>query len=253
MRSPYVRNGLAAALAILFSFPLAAAPPQNASALFADLCSSCHTIGGGDLAGPDLAAASKLPPSDLRAAIDRMEANARALTPEEKEALIALLRRADAKDIVANAAQPLAPPSVLAHASPEAGRHLFFGQRALANGGAPCFACHTVSGRGGNLARDLTQVHLRMPENAVVSAMQQPPFPMMKASYVKHPVTEQEAAHISAFLKQAGAAPLAQGDGRIVPQIAATLASVFLGVLALYFGRRHDSVRARLLRDSRGR
>ena len=175
-------------LGVLLLVP-ATAFAATGAALFNDKCSVCHTIGGGDGAGPDLVKAKTLGPDKLRAAIDRMQANAGPMTPADVDALAVFLSGGGA----AAAPKPQLPRGVAAN-----GRHLFFGDRRLANGGTPCFACHAVEGRGGNLAKDLTNAKAN-----VAAVATQPPFPMMKAAYAQHPVTDAEALDLAAFVSEA--------------------------------------------------
>ena len=46
--------GAAVLLGLLTGQYLAASPVQSGSTVFGEKCASCHTIGGGDLVGPDL-------------------------------------------------------------------------------------------------------------------------------------------------------------------------------------------------------
>jgi hypothetical protein len=81
-----------------------------------------------------------------------------------------------------------------------AGEALFFGRAPLRNGGLSCVACHAVQGRGGNLASDLTAAFDTMGELPLVSAIETAGFPLMEPHYRRHPITKQEAMHITHFL-----------------------------------------------------
>ena len=175
-------------LGVLLLVP-AAGFAASGAALFNEKCSICHTIGGGDSAGPDLVKAKTLKPDALRAAVNRMQANVGPMTPADVDALAAFLSAGGA----AAAPKPQPPRGVAAN-----GRHLFFGDRPLASGGSPCFACHAIEGRGGNLAKDLTNAKAN-----VAAIATRPPFPMMKAAYARHPVTDAEALDLAAFVGEA--------------------------------------------------
>ena len=230
-----------AIIAIVVTIPclLGAAPTSPAAKLFADSCSSCHTIGGGDLAGPDLAVVATWKTVDLRTAVKRMEENAGALTAEQIDALVALLQAPDSKAQLAALTKPQEPEIPLEQkaASAETGRHLFFGEQAFENRGTPCFACHTAGGRGGNLAADLTATVAKRGDAVVLSAAQQPGFPLMKAAYGAHPITKQEAYHLAAFLKS----PPQDGERPgVVHAMASGLAAiVFVAVGFAFRSRRH--------------
>ncbi|MFA6954938.1 MAG: hypothetical protein WC538_03605 [Thermoanaerobaculia bacterium] len=135
------------------------------------------------------------------------------------------------------------------------GRLLFFGEQPLVNGGSPCFACHAAGARGGNLAADLTSVQARLGPGTLVAATVKPPFPMMKAAYAKHPVAEEEALDLAAFLtsfakgKQQPAQPL---PARSLPLNLGALAfaAVIFAAVTLLFRSRRAGVRSRLVRNS---
>lgn len=107
------------------------------------------------------------------------------------------------------ASTPAPAPAPKAQGEAGRGRALFLGQRSLQNGGAPCAACHTVTGLGalggGSLGRDLTDAARRFGGEAGLKALlQNPAFPVMRAAYKDKPLTPEEAAALAAFLAQAG-------------------------------------------------
>jgi mono/diheme cytochrome c family protein len=179
----------AVVLASVFLLSAAAGQAATGAALFNERCLPCHTIGGGNQAGPDLVAAKRLARVDLRAAVGRMQINVGPLSAADIDALAVFL---------ASAAPPgAAPKPALPRGVAANGRRLFFGDKALANGGSPCFACHAVDGRGGNLAADLTKAKAN-----VAAVATQPPFPMMKAAYGRHAVTEAEALDLAGIRRR---------------------------------------------------
>lgn len=222
--------------------------------LYLENCSGCHTIGEGDLAGPDLLPTTKWPRADLRAAVQQMEANAGPMTAEQIDAITDLLRAPDLKARLY--AATMQQTSTRPRGSAATGERLYFGKEKLANGGSPCFACHAARGRGGSLAVDLTTVHARMGESALLSATEQPGFPLMRAVYGKRPVTAQEASHLAAFLETtaAGVPPStklpAEGVGAVHGAAGGIAVAVF-GAVAFIFRARRAGVRERMVRDSR--
>ncbi len=147
-------------------------------------------------------------------------------------------------------AMALASPGALAAEAgdPRIGEDLYVGARALANGGAPCLACHGVAGSG--LARaasfgpDLTTAHATFGADTLAGALEEVAFPSMEPIYAKRPITPAERAHLVAFLAQASTmAPPALGAG-FVAGVAAAAGIFLLFVLAV--GRR----RARRARPS---
>ncbi|HEX9161615.1 MAG TPA: hypothetical protein VF980_07895 [Thermoanaerobaculia bacterium] len=240
-------------LALLLTRPAAAQKTPDAAKTFNDLCSACHSIGGGALAGPDLINAAKHSHDDLQKALKRMEENVGPLDSKQTDALIRLLQSPDAKQQIAAAANPPAiaiPPEQKA-ASAMTGQRLFYGEQAFANGGTPCFACHAVGGRGGSLAADLTGIHSHRGEAVLLATTQQPPFPLMKAIYGTHAVTAQEAWHLLAFLQQAEKGAPAQPEGTAARDgIAAGVTLVVLSGVAVMFRSRRAGARARMVQQS---
>jgi hypothetical protein len=244
----------AAVVVILFlSIPCVAqggAGADRGAQLFAEKCSPCHSVGGGDLAGPDLIRAARLSPTDVRAAVQRMQDNVGSLPAGDVDALVALLKSPRIRQLTGSA-----PPAVeeVERGSSKTGRRLFYGDARLANGGSPCFACHAVGGRGGSLAVDLTLAHTRMTRSAVVSATAQPAFPLMKAAYARHAITEQESFDLAAFLKESGAAakpgPQPKERAGIVQGAAAGAAAVVLAGVGLILRTRRAGVRSRMVRE----
>ena len=237
-----------ALFAIAILFVAAASPAQTGAArLFNDACASCHTVGGGELAGPDLAGVAHWPVPELRNAVKRMQDNAGALTTQQIDELVALLQARDVKAQLAGGSAPVPileiPPEERA-ASAETGRRLFFGEEVFANHGTPCFACHTVAGRGGNLAVDLTQIHAKRGDAAVLIAAQQPPFPLMKAAYSNHTVTKQEAYHLLAFLKQPPPSQRAPDRAGVVHAAAGGLAALVFVVVGISAHRKRGGAPA---------
>lgn len=213
-----------------------------AEQLYNDSCAGCHTIGGGEGVGPDLLPSTKWSHADLEVAIKRMEDNVGPLTDEQVDGLIAFLKGPQA--------QPVPEPP---KGSPDTGRKLFFGEQKLANGGSPCFACHAVAGRGGNLAIDLTAVHKRRNATVLMAATAKPGFPMMKAAYARTPVTEEEARDLLAFFEASANAPARTERVTPVRVGAVSFAGVMLGAVALVSRSRKAGVRKRLIEANRKR
>jgi hypothetical protein len=85
------------------------------------------------------------------------------------------------------------------------GRLLFSGERRLENRGPACISCHHVKNDrligGGLLAKDLTDAFTRLNENGIKAMVSNPPFPAMRKAYNNHPINNDEAFLITAFLK----------------------------------------------------
>ncbi len=177
---------------------------NSAEKKFLTSCAGCHTIGGGNLNGPELSASAKWPMLELKNAIKRMEKNSGALTDEDIQALADLIRDPQAIQRIqveeAKIAQMFAakmdPPSA------EIGRALFEGRKPLKNGGLACSACHMMGSGGEILGPDLFQIHSKMGEVALASAIEKSSFKIMNATYRLYPITKQEALHMARYLSQ---------------------------------------------------
>jgi len=248
-----------------------AAQPAQESDPVADFylarCAGCHTVGGGELAGPDLQPATQWPAGDLSLAVERMEKNVGELSAEQVEDLVAFLHddRLQQRIAAARERQVQEMAATLQPPSARKGRALFHGTDPLTNGGLPCAACHRVGDRGGTLAADLTDAATRLGESALLSAAgESPGFPLMKAAYQDRPVVRQETVHLVAYLQQvaqedeesgeAGSAAVVSGApvgtwGTVIA------AFVLLSVSALTLRRRDvpRGVRAKLVEEARRR
>jgi len=134
------------------------------------------------------------------------------------------------------------------------GRKLFSGISRLENGGPSCISCHNVRNdsiiSGGSLAKDLTDSFNRLGKDGVSSVIIGLPFPQMKMSYTEHPVTEEEAFKIAAFLKDTGEQYYYQGVTSYQNTLLAwgvAGAVVLMGVFPLFWHKRKkESVNKRI-------
>ena len=224
-------------------------PPDRAAATFRQKCAGCHSIGQGQLVGPDLTIARTRTEQVNIANIKRMEDRTGPLTDAEVNELAKLLQDPKAparitaqEKLAAQAAQKeLAPPSAAR------GRQLFEGSLRLRNGGMACAHCHRVNGRGGTIAKDLTDVAARLGADVLPTAIAGANFPVMKDAFKAHPITPQEAADLTAYLTSLPAAS-ARNPEDAVPWLALAGALVMLGILAASYRNRNNGVRAKLRR-----
>ncbi len=88
---------------------------------------------------------------------------------------------------------------------PEAGRRYFFGQRPFANNGPACGKCHSVKGAGAGSAPELGMFCNDPANCGLIEAgwINSSTDPKMQKSYGANPVTDDEAAHLRAFLEKA--------------------------------------------------
>ncbi|MCC6145512.1 MAG: hypothetical protein IT368_17025 [Candidatus Hydrogenedentes bacterium] len=223
--------------------------------MFARKCIGCHTIGGGALSGPDLKPVSNWPRPDLEAAIARMEKNVGPLGEQDVDVLADFLLKPDAAELLKQEQDRVAMQQAaqLAPPSPEEGRALFRGNKHFTNGGVACNACHDAGGYGGNLAVLLTDAATRLGKASIMSTIENPGFPIMRAIYANHPITKQEATHVFAYLESLAQQPMQQAS--TIPMHAIGLAgaiAAMIGVGALY-RKRPAGTRARLVANSRSR
>ena len=191
-------------------------------------CTACHTIGKGDLVGPDLKGVTEQRPHDWLekwiAAPDKVIASkdeyavnllhkyhdvqmpSLGLSPTEVDNILAFLASPGAATAAAAAPAPQAANAP--KGNPEIGKDLFTGVVRFANGGPPCMACHSVSGigalGGGQLGPDLTEVVKRYGGASAVDAfIAGTPTPTMKAVWGQRPLTAEDRANVVSFLGQA--------------------------------------------------
>ena len=221
---------------------------DDAARMFLQKCAGCHTVGRGKLSGPDLNDSATWPVPDLSRAIKSMEPKVGPLPDDAVATLADLLKDPKVKERIKaeEGRVAAAPAAAFDPPSAELGAALFSGREPLANGGSACVACHVVNGRGGTLGPDLTAVFAKLGEAPLVSACEKANFKIMSSTYRDHPVTRQEALHLTEFFAVAAASPPAADPP--VAGYGAAAALVGLGILALVYRKRAFGVRRNLLR-----
>lgn len=203
---------------------------------FINTCAGCHSLSGARLNGPELSPVAAWPDDQLRVAIKRMEKHVGPLAEGDVTALAELLRDPEVRHrlkveearIQSQFTARLEPPSALV------GERLFTGQTALEAGGLACNTCHAVGGRGGSLGPDLTDSHARMGELPLISSIEKASFKLMAPHYRSHPISRQEALHLTAYLAAQDPAAPTTIPASFVPLGAGGALAGFIG-LALYF------------------
>ena len=262
-------------LAVLFVASTALAWQAAPAAYFEQSCSSCHTIGGGPSVGPDLKNVTqrasrhwlvefirdpdaKIAAKDPYAAKIVAEAQGTVMTgspdvtEEFGEALLEYIDQQSGAPAASGA------PAVAGDAA--RGRELFLGRRRLSNGAAPCIACHESSGlllAGGRLGPDLSAAHQKLGgDRGLATWLHTPPTRMMSAIFRSAPLTAEEAADVTAFLRTSteSSSRLSQAPVRRVQTIG--LAGSFLAFLiagVIWRGRiATHGVRRQVLRKGGG-
>ncbi|HLA97722.1 MAG TPA: cytochrome c [Anaerolineales bacterium] len=265
------------ALSMLAGFTTAAlAQPaaQDASqgeTLFKEKCIVCHTIGGGNLVGPDLDGVTERrevqwlaewirAPDMMLAAGDPIAAQMLAdfnnipmpnlkLSEAQVAALIAYLESAQGTTVTM-------AEQALPSGDPDEGWALFTGARRLENGGPACMSCHSIAGLGalggGALGPDLTFAYNNYGgDNGLALYLESLPTVTMNAVWARQPLTAQEQDDLRAFLKEASVLQRpAQAVWRLVGLSTAGMA-IFLVLAQIYWRKRLVAVRKPLVSRSR--
>jgi mono/diheme cytochrome c family protein len=252
---------------------------EQGKALFSQKCSPCHSIGGGDRpSGPDLAGVTtradqewlehfiqspgKVLSSGDPTATKLLKKFKNLRMPdlglsesEVKSVLGYLATTGESSKAEAQAARP-APKAEAGDA--QKGEALFVGSLSFVRGGAPCLACHGISGAGLGLAAgasygpDLTSLWEAYGADGVASILESLPFPSMAPIFAKRPLTTSERADLSAFFRRVNGRRPAQIGETLVWQVAAGV--VILLILAAIFGRgRLRTVRRSLVAQAKSR
>ena len=218
----------------LIGFPSASAQ-ETGKQMFQQSCAACHSIGGGQLVGPDLAGVNDKRPEDWllkyikssqtlvksgdKTAVDLFEQFNKipmpdqALSDDQIKKVLAHIK--DTGGSPAAGKQAAAPSAEAAKESAavatpdeiQRGQDLFEGQLRFANGGPSCNACHHVTSDallgGGVLASELTLVFSRMGKQGISAMLGSAPFPVMQAAYAGKALSENEIGALVGFLQHA--------------------------------------------------
>jgi mono/diheme cytochrome c family protein len=227
-------NRLCLRAALLFSVVVAgsidARAQQDAAQFFRTMCTTCHTVGGGRLVGPDLEnVTSRKDRAWLiafiqapQAAIDRGDPYAVRLKQEAKGVVMPTLPGVDPA-LAAALLDLIEQESALARsqfagtqvaetpftaADVQRGLQLFRGEARLVAGGPPCLSCHTVRGLGGlgggQLAPDLTKVYERLQGRKGLTAwLGAPATPTMQTVFARRGLTGPEIEPLVAYFEDA--------------------------------------------------
>ncbi|MHB0971675.1 MAG: c-type cytochrome [Thermoanaerobaculia bacterium] len=206
------------------------AAAQGAATVFRQSCMSCHTIGGGQLVGPDLKDVTKrrdpawvadfiynpkkyLDSSDPY--VLKLKEDARGaimpqiagMTPDKAAQLVKLLDAESAAKISQFVGLSIGDQPFTA-ADIKAGYEIFAGIRPTVNGASACINCHATAGLpflgGGMLGPDLTKVYERMQGRKNLAAwLQAPATPTMQPMFANATLTNEEIVPLVAYLENA--------------------------------------------------
>jgi len=270
----------AAAFALIAIWSAPAARADDGSAIFASKCAACHTIGKGKTVGPDLKGITTAEPHDwlvkwISSPSDMVKSGDPTATKLVKQYPLQMpdlgLSSSDVEAVLGYIAQQsgsatspggaTAPAPAPAAALPQGdsihGRELFVGSARFHNGGPPCMSCHSIAGigalGGGTLGPDLTDVYQKYGGDAgLASFLTGLPTPTMNAVWSKDPLTSQEIADVSSFIKEAPVAQRPLSSAWRLAMLALGGVIVLAIILGTYWRRRLLTVRIGMVTRANG-
>ncbi len=273
------RCGMPLLFAILAAPASAQISSEETIGFFRQNCASCHTIGGGRLAGPDLKDVSKRRERDWllryvldpKAVIDSGDSYAQNLLKEargvvmptmptltrDRAAKLLDLNEAESKLEKSQFAGTIVSDRPLTAADVELGGALFRGTRRFLKGAPACITCHStreIGGLGGGLlGPDLTEAYSRLEGRKAIAAwLAAPPSLTMQPVFRDKPLEPDEVLAVVAYLKDVAE----RGVPAAAPPTLAFVLSGFSGaaaVLVLFdylWRRRFRDVRRSLVEQS---
>lgn len=248
----------------------------DGQAIFSSNCSSCHTIGQGNLAGPDLKGVTEQQseqwlvnfishPSDIITSGDPvalkllLEYNYvvmpdMGLTDPQIRAVIGYIQAETALTVRPT---PISQPGAeLLPGNPENGKAIFLGWVHLKNGAPFCIGCHNIDDTGilggGTLGPNLTDAYSKYGDVGLEGILSNLPFLTMRPIYANYSITEQEKADLRAFMKSVAGAPKVNKEPLVIGISLAGFLSL-MGVIGLVWRNRLRNVRRQLVEKSRSR
>jgi len=218
---------LSAFMALEF-FASTSAKAQDANGFFKQNCTSCHTIGGGRLTGPDLKDVETrrdrqwlvqflqspkvmIDSGDPYASKLQQEArgvvmpNIAGMNQQQAQALLDMIT-AESKLPRSQFAGMQVSDRPLTAQDIAKGRLVFLGEQQLSGGGPACISCHTVKGLtllgGGRLGPDLTRVYERLQGRKGLAAwLSSPASPTMSPVFKDHAIQPDEILSLVALFE----------------------------------------------------
>jgi mono/diheme cytochrome c family protein len=228
------RSLLTGVLAVLFfiSHSEDGRTQESGEQIYQKTCFACHTIGGGQLVGPDLigvherrsqdwlvrfviSSQSMINEGDVEAValfeeFNRLPMPDSFLSEEQSRQVLGYIKSQSSNQTTiatADAGVQAVPAEPASEEEILTGQELFQGNIRFVNGGPACNACHEVRNDavigGGILATELTSVFSRMGGAGLKAILGYAPFPVMQAAYQDQSLSEPEVAALVAFLEYA--------------------------------------------------
>ncbi|MFN8221713.1 MAG: cytochrome c [Gaiellales bacterium] len=262
------------------SVPALAGDASAGKAVFEKSCAACHSLGGGDLVGPDLEGVADrrdadwvrqfiLAPDEVIASGDAIAKELLAkystpmpnlgITATQADDLLSFLgfsggTPTQPETTTATDTQPPAEPT----GTSASGEHLFTGAERFASGGPSCLSCHSIAGigalGGGQLGPDLTSSLERLGGATAVAAwLQAGGGPTMAPIYTRKGLTAAESADLVAFLADAQNAKRSTQGMWWLLLLAAGVAVALVALGAVLWRRRLTGVRGQLVHNATSR
>lgn len=239
-------------------------------------CTSCHTVGGGRLTGPDLKGLSERQERewfigflmDPKGTLDagspygqKILAEARGVPMPPvpgmtRELATKLLDLIDAESKLEKSRfsgvqlseRPLTELDI------ERGKAIFNGQAALTSGGPACISCHSVHGLaglgGGRLGPDLSTAYSRLEGRKALGAwLSSPPSIVMQPLYIDAPLESEEVLALVAYLQETASHGELEAEATTLEFVLSgiALAACLMVLFDVIWRKRFRSVRRTLL------
>lgn len=270
MKPGFLKNKIKFSLLIGFFLP-AMSFAQSGHELFTKYCTACHTVGGGDLVGPDLkgvtekydetwltgfirSSQSMIKQGDQKAfeifrKYNKIPMPDQPVSDEEVALLLNYIKNESAVKQIEDTLAEKKPEKATAYEYNSdkitTGLALFKGKQTLTNGGVSCISCHKLKNdaviAGGTMAKDLTNTYNVMGKRGIKAILANPPFPLMAVSYKNHPLSASEINALTDFLAYSSEQALYQHPREYTSYfllISAALWWLLIGIISLIWIKR---------------